>query len=274
MNELRHPVPEVAGMSATQLDARIAALGVRCFESVDAAGDRQKRMLHRAGGDVHFRDIVACNCRHGPNHWRDCSAACHFATRLFRAELLLSEPAIFAGHDHPAAFFTVVPSRWRVSASALEKLDPRRLAAQITRALRDMEAPGLRASFDIETSFCEEGGVRYWAPHVHGLINAASLRNIRAALGPLIADDLNRRPLKLRCVPPSEIAVILNYASKRVDTLKVRYFTADDRPRWRKLPLPRREQVALDAWRCGFPVGFTHTRVGFKRNGAFLVPTS
>lgn len=274
MNELRHPVPDVAGMPANRLDAHIAALGVRCFESVDTAGDRQKEMLHRAGADARFRDIAACNCRHGPTHWRDCSAACHLATRLFRAELLLSEPAVFAVHDHPVVFFTVVPSRWRVSANALETLDPRRLAVEVARALRNLNEPALRASFDIELNLCEEGDAPYWSPHVHGMCVGVSRRRARGALLHIVAHDLNPRPLMLKDAPPFDVAAVINYMTKRVDRMKVRYFHTGDQPRWRELPLRRREQHALDAWRCNFPVGFTHARVGFKRNGAFLVPIS
>lgn len=274
MNKVRHPIPDIARVPTSRLDARIAALGVQQFESAATVQRRQQRMLHCAGADLRFRDIAACDCRHGPPHWRDCSAACHFATRLFRAELLLSEPAVFALEGHPAVFFTVVPSRWRLQVDALDQLDPHPLAAELARALRGLDLPALRASFDIETSLCEEGGVRYWAPHVHGMCVGISRRRARDALLHIVANDLNRRPLMLNDVPTSDVAAVINYMTKRVDTMKVRYFNSGDRPRWRKLPLRRPEQLALDAWRCGFPVGFTHNRVGFKRNGAFLVPTS
>ena len=267
-------IVDVARIPSHLLDHRVAALGICRFESLATAQSRQVKMLGRASADTRFHELAACDCIQNGARWRDCSAACHLATRLFRAELLLSEPALLTSAGGEITFFTLVPSRWRRQLSALKTLNPRRLATEVARALRGTGKSTLRATFDVEIDFRKDADGDYWAPHVHGIIVGASQRRVRDALLLLVCDDLNPRPLKLICTPPSEIPILLNYSTKWVDVQRTRYATPSGRLRWRKVPLRPSQQLELDAWRRGFPVGFAHTRIGFKRNGRFLVCTS
>ncbi|MFG1433406.1 hypothetical protein V5F44_21155 [Xanthobacter sp. V2C-8] len=172
------------------------------------------------------------------------------------------------------SLFTLVPSSWRVEAGSLKSFHLQGATRFVASALRRASENQFLASFSVELALCEEDGLTYWAPHAHGIVAGLEIKVLRRELRTLFAGDLNRRPVRLDFTQTRDVPIVLNYICKRVDTRKVRYFTESGRPRWRNgLPLRSHQQAEIDAWRSTFLVGDFYCRLGFKRNGRFLVRT-
>ncbi|MFG1294071.1 hypothetical protein [Xanthobacter versatilis] len=268
----RVAIADVAMFPERLLDLRIAQLGIDSFENTQASAERQATMmgrLARYGFDAHAA-FLSSKCRGLNCDSRACPAACHVASRLHRAEIILAESELFRHGGEDVHFFTVVPSAWRVAHDKLDAFEPKVVAGLVTRALRSRDAV---ASFNVELVLCREDDETYWAPHVHGIAKGRRRITIFNSLRDLSTESLTYRPVVVRTVPSQEVPITLNYATKRVDELKVRYFDQEMKPRWRHVPLSGRDQATIDAWRCDRLADAMHFRIGFKRNGRFLVRT-
>lgn len=278
MTSPRFAILDVSGLKPHALDACMSMLGITSFESMERVVERQRRMertLRRYDAFANAWIPPRCLSKAGCELHHDCNAACYVATRLYRAEMVLSEPPVFLENDLPVELFTVVPSCWQVDVGQLQSFDFGRAKRLVGRALRGAgNGSALLAAFGIEVTLCEEGGREYWAPHVHGIAAGVPRQVLSRALRKLAVDDQNLRPVHARRVPMEEVPAVFNYICKRVDTRKVRYFTESGRPRWRNgLPLRSHQQAEIDAWKSAFPIGCFYGRLGFKRNGRFLVLT-
>lgn len=275
MSRLRVPIQAVDQLRDKQLDRMIARTGFDAFESAEKAASRQQKMLKRLplGGEELY-SALAARCLKGECDPKSCSAACHHATRLHRAEVMLSEPELFMKLGGGFCFFTLLPPQWQVDGDALNDFCPVNAARLIKRTLRNITGVKL-ASFNIEMILYEEAGHKFWGPHVHGISCGPDTRTISKGLKELIRGEGFIRPVLTKKLEEEDLPILLGYMTKRVDCLKVRYMRPSD-GKWRfrkELPLPTDMQRVLNEWRHQFAVDAFHHRVGFKKNGGFLVLT-
>jgi len=266
----RIAIPDVALFPPRLLDQRVAQLGIDRFENAQAAAERHVAMMRRLvryGFDAHAA-LLSTTCRGPDCDPRTCPAACHVASRLHRAEIIFAESELFRQGGEDAHFFTVVPSAWRVAHDKLDTFEPKAVARLVSRALRSQE---IVASFNVELILCHEGERTYWAPHVHGISAGHPHISISHVLHDFATDFRTYRSVVVKTIKSPEIPVVVNYMTKRVDEMKVRYHDQELKPQWRHIPLPGQYQATIDAWRCNQPADAMHFRVGFKRNGRFLV---
>ncbi|MBN8914503.1 MAG: hypothetical protein J0I31_02770 [Rhizobiales bacterium] len=268
----RVAIPDVAPFPPGLLDQRVAQLGIESFESAEDAAERQAAMiarLARYGFDAHAA-FLSTTCRGADCAPRTCPAACHFASRFRRAEIIFAESEFFRQAGEDAHFFTVVPSSWRVDHDKLDGFEPKVVASLVAHTLRSQHVV---ASFNVELILCREDGRTCWVPHIHGLAKGHPHISICDMLEYFTIKSPHYRSVFIRITAPPEIPAVVNYMTKRVDEMKVRYYDEELKRRWRHIPLAGRDQATLDAWRCKQPKDAMHYRVGFKRNGRFLVRT-
>lgn len=265
-------LPPICDLTEREISDYAGHLGIERFETEEQCGTRQlsmiKRLERRGLLNSVQRDHLMFVMEHGlPLDWHDLSAACHFARRAVKLEVLMAHREALLGWSQPLVHATCMFSKWQVSVEDLPTVKPRSIAKSVARVL----PYGVIGTGAVELTHIERPDGLIVAPHVHLVCAAPDPSKIGPALQWLKRQELNRRPERVDLIRKGEEGVVINYAHKRLASKRVPYVDDDGYSRARQLPLAAKWEAELDAWLMSLKASDLAFTVGMKRNGSFLV---
>lgn len=256
-----------------ELQKLLRPCGVDGFETLDNICDRNlamgERFERRGIKGNHDQDFRLCGPGWSCDDPRKCCAACHFASRIERARLTVRLHPRLKASTSPIYLVSVMRKRWRLPPGQLHTCDVAGGLAWFLTRLKRLPKGSAKGVLGVGVSLHDQGGNRWWQPHIHAVITGPEKEALQAILAPK-ARLTPSRLVKIVEVERSHIGDAVSHVLARTSEMHVPNAGADEGESQRTVPLPSRLMVEHDAWLLDQAVTERFRVVGFRPGSAPL----
>lgn len=264
------------------LQQALKRAGVKDFETRDDVRSRRRSQLRRLARlgitkpQRRISKLTACVSDRGCENVGTCPAACHVASRIERARLMVRIWERLQDCEGDQWLITIVNDAWRQDEGELYACNPATLLKWIDRRLDRLGRikSNLKGVAGVDVSVNEREGECFWQPHLHLLAAGVDKAKLKEALS-LKTSPQTHKPVMFKPVQRSELATSVGYVLKRTVEKRVAYLDEEGRQRQRSVKVPSNAVAEHDIWLLRQSVTERFRVIGMRLSRRPLVdPTS
>lgn len=229
--------------------------GIKDFETRDDVGSRRRSQLRRFARlsitkpARRIAKLTACASDRGCENVGTCPAACHVASRVERARLMVRVWERLQGCEEDLWLITIVNNAWRQEEGELYACNPATLLKWLDRRLDRLGniRSDLKGVAGVDVSVNEREGECFWQPHLHLLATGVDKMKLKEAFH-LKTSSQTHKPVMFKPVQRSELATSVGYVLKRTVEKRVAYLDEEGRQRQRSVKVPSDAAAEHDSW--------------------------